>query len=57
MYRTLVGVFGIIFSIAILFLVIQRAQAKPENKKMINLIRKGPLPLSQVPQKSSHEVG
>jgi len=54
-YRTSVGVFGIIFSIAILFL--QRAQAKPENIKMINLIGKGPLPLRQVQQNSSQEVG
>jgi hypothetical protein len=55
-YRTPVGAFGIIFSIAIVFLIVQRAQAKPDNIKMINLIRKGPLPLRQVPQNSSQEV-
>jgi len=44
-YRTSVGTFGIIFSIVILFLVVQKAQEKPENIKMINLITKGPLPL------------
>ena len=57
MYITSVGAFGIIFSMAILFLVVHRAHIKPENRKMINLAGTGPLPLSQEPQKSSQEVG
>jgi hypothetical protein len=54
---TSVGAFGVFFSVAILFLEVQSAQAKPEKMKMINLIGKGPLPLNQELQKSSHEVG
>jgi len=37
-YNTLVGALGKDFSIAILFLVVHNAQAKPAKKEMINLL-------------------
>jgi hypothetical protein len=51
-YTTSVGTLGIFFSIAALFLDVQRAQAKPEKIKMIKLIEKGPLPLN--PELQNH---
>jgi hypothetical protein len=52
-----VGVLGNFLVIAILFLEVHKAQVKPANRNMINLVGKGTMPNSQVLVKSLKEVG
>jgi len=51
------GLFGNLCSMDILFLLFHRAQAKPANTNSINLIGRGPLPSSQVSERSFTECG
>lgn len=47
-YITSDGALENFYSMDILFLAVQSAQAKPANTNMISLLGKGPLPISQV---------
>jgi len=53
----LVGAFGNFFSIVILFLEVHKAHEKHVNMNIIKQSERGPLPCSQVSEKSIKDLG